>query len=194
MKINDCVFCHVDPALLIAESKSFFVIRDPFPLMEGHIMIVSKTHYGCVGELPPEQMHELNDLKDHFSTKIHDSFGEVSFYEHGRAGTCQASEGANAMPTCHHMHLHAIPLDSPIQKILEGQYLQISQKSFLDIPENFYRFGNYIFFENGRFGSYFFAADDSYVAPHLMRTLIAEIQGKPELAKWENYKRKGTAS
>jgi hypothetical protein len=31
MKIDECVFCHVDPTLLIEESITFLVIRDPFP-------------------------------------------------------------------------------------------------------------------------------------------------------------------
>jgi predicted component of viral defense system (DUF524 family) len=41
--------------------------------MPGHLMIVSKARYGCVGELSPVQMHELKGLKDQYGKQVHDS-------------------------------------------------------------------------------------------------------------------------
>lgn len=106
-KNSNCVFCQADEKLKIYETKNLFVLFDPYPLTEGHLMISSKCHYGCAGEIPEEFMEELSFLKEKVRLILNKVYGKTSFYEHGRAGGCMATDPGNRL--CHHFHLHALP-------------------------------------------------------------------------------------
>jgi diadenosine tetraphosphate (Ap4A) HIT family hydrolase len=118
--VYGCVFCEPREELIIEKSEHFIVLHDPFPLMPGHIMITSKEHFGCAGEIPENWFLELTSLKSKFSKKIKSDFRHISLYEHGRAGVCHAQDIDEADPnSCNHFHLHILPLEQNIQQELK---------------------------------------------------------------------------
>ena len=59
-----CIFCEPDDKKVIFESPNFWVTLDSSPLVEGHLLIHSKSHIGCTGEVPNYLFHELEELKN----------------------------------------------------------------------------------------------------------------------------------
>jgi diadenosine tetraphosphate (Ap4A) HIT family hydrolase len=190
-KIFGCVFCEPEEHLIVEETKNFFVLKDPFPLTDGHIMITTKEHYGCAGEIPQEWLEELNSLCSLYSYKTRDAYGSVSLYEHGRAGVCHAYDADEADPnSCNHFHLHLLPFEHNLRSKLKETYKETIIADFQQLSDEFYRLGNYIFYRNSYGDSHFYAVENKAVPPHLMRTLIAEEIGNPDLADWQKIESK----
>lgn len=54
-----CVFCHPNQLKTLLGTDHFWVTLDSSPLVEGHILIHSKSHIGCAGEVESETFLEL---------------------------------------------------------------------------------------------------------------------------------------
>ena len=102
-----CYFCDPCKGSIVQESENFIVLLDTFPIKQGHLMISSKKHYGCAGEIPNEWMLELLSLKENLRKKVEKLEGNAIFYEHGRAGCCMSSNPDGS--ECNHFHLHCLP-------------------------------------------------------------------------------------
>ena len=123
---KDCLFCKpTSPKKILLETSNFYVTFDDSPLLEGHLMIHTKIHYGCCGEIPEEQFEEFIHLKTQVKNIIENLYGVCSFYEHGRAGHCSISIDDTL---CEHFHLHALPLADDISSDIE---LHHKEKAFL---------------------------------------------------------------
>ena len=90
-----CVFCYPHQLKVLLETDHFWVTLDSSPLVEGHILIHSKAHIGCAGEVESETFPELLEVKNQIGQIIRNIYGSVSFYEHGRAGHCGITFGTN---------------------------------------------------------------------------------------------------
>lgn len=175
-----CMFCEVSNHLVVAATENFYLIRDLFPIVDGHLMIISKDHYGCMGELPHNQFVQVEELRNEAAQL----FAGRPFigYEHGRAGHCVKLKGTEI--TCHHFHLHYVPLALDIRPAIEPAFTA-QRTSGLASARNFYeRFGEYLYFENTAREGFFYPANNS-VAPHLLRTLVCEAAGLSERSDWE---------
>lgn len=181
---SQCVFCTPNPSLTILSSEHFSVIHDISPLIEGHLIIHSKEHFGCAGEVPEEYVAELLAVKEKISTLLSNVYGTVSFYEHGRAGHCLTDGPENRL--CHHFHLHALPLDIDISSTIDKSYTHIILKNFTDITLAFDTYGQYLYFENTEGDKYFYSINEE-IQTHYLRTVIAESIGFPERANWKQY-------
>jgi len=69
----DCAFCNHDEIThILKETPRFLLAADYAPLVEGHILIIPKSHYTCYGDVPGELDAELFALKaevQHFFTR-----------------------------------------------------------------------------------------------------------------------------
>ncbi|MBX9786973.1 MAG: hypothetical protein K2Y08_06515 [Alphaproteobacteria bacterium] len=184
-KNANCVFCEADENLKIYETKNLFILFDPYPLMEGHLMISSKEHYGCAGELPEEFIEELSFLKEKVRLILKKTYGNVSFYEHGRAGGCMATDPGNRL--CHHFHLHALPFTGDVHRDLETKFRGKPLEGFSMIKTYFEGYGEYLYFENCEGVSKFYPSSGKVVPSHHLRTLISQCLGHPHRADWETY-------
>lgn len=181
----NCVFCKPNKKLKFHQTDNFIVLFDPYPLIEGHIMIASKEHYGCAGELPEELLNEVTQLKLILGNIIKKAYGEVSFYEHGRAGGCMATDPGNRI--CHHFHLHALPFSIDLHSQLEREFISKSINEFSKIKPYFEGYGEYLFFENNNGKASFYPIKNQKIPPHYLRTLISNTINKPHRANWETY-------
>jgi diadenosine tetraphosphate (Ap4A) HIT family hydrolase len=176
-----CFFCYHPREGEVLATRSFSVVLDDSPLVEGHLLIHPREHWGCAGELPPDQMAELVDVREQVRELLLRSYGVASFYEHGRAGHCSSNGD------CNHFHLHALPIDVSIETPLAARFRRFDPKTYDSMPDLFERMGDYLYFEDhaGRM-SYFPASVE--IESHLLRTLIANAIGQPERANWESMR------
>ncbi len=184
-----CIFCEPFPAMHISDTMHFNLLADTFPVVPGHLMISSKDHYGCAGELPEELHSEFTTLKNNVAEQFRKNNTPVIFYEHGRAGCCLANNPDGSK--CEHFHLHALPVNLDITKHLDHTFQKIRMQDYSEIFENYYAYGNYLFFENCLGETFFYPAVDTAVSSHLLRTLICKELNVLERADWQQYTESG---
>lgn len=180
-----CLFCDPFPIMHVNNTENFNLLADTFPVISGHLMISSKEHYGCAGELPEELQVELIKMKNSIAATIRKNGNQVIFYEHGRAGCCLANNPDGSK--CEHFHLHVLPVAVDITQHLDQSFTKIKMKDYKEIFENYYAYGNYLFFENALGESFFYPAADSKVDSHLLRTLICKELNVLERSDWQRY-------
>lgn len=79
-----CIFCNPIYNLILYEDELIYILADPYPLIEGHLMIISKIHYGCVGEFERNVFSKLEALKANITNMLSTKYGATTIYEHGR--------------------------------------------------------------------------------------------------------------
>jgi diadenosine tetraphosphate (Ap4A) HIT family hydrolase len=188
-RIDNCDFCLGFPEELtpIAQTPNFYVYLDSSPLVMGHTMIVSKSHLGCAGEVPEEQVVELVELKNFVTSWVESTFGECVLYEHGRAGHCVVShDGKNK---CEHFHLHVLPTNNDVSgTMVNDGYKPMTMDNYAQITSLYERHGSYLYFENTKRKPLFFIAPDEKVESHYIRSLLAKSLDHPEAADWESFR------
>lgn len=181
-----CLFCHPNPGMEMYQTKHFRLLRVNFPAMAGHIMISSKLHFGSLGELESEMLPELDELKKNVSNWFRENFGSVSFYEHGRAGSCLSKDPHGQQ--CEHFHLNCIPTTVCIHNHLKGRlekYFCVNATQ--DICELFRKWGDYLYYENNLKDATYYPVLKSKIPPHFLRTLVCKELGTPEKADWQEH-------
>jgi diadenosine tetraphosphate (Ap4A) HIT family hydrolase len=182
----ECVFCNPSKELILAESENFTLMLDPFALIPGHLLLTSRAHYGCLGEVPEPLQEECSKLRLYGYDLLAKAFDKgVTRYEHGRAGHC-ISRGKSAR-SCHHYHEHLIPEDLSIHPLLESSFKSILYSEETEVIDLFDRYHEYLLVCESDGSKRFYVAKSENVPPHLLRTLTAKALGKPELHDWEGY-------
>lgn len=97
-----CFFCEITPDRVVRETASFIVIRDGFPVTEGHSLVISKRHAGNFFDLTPGESHELTDILHGLKKEMKDD-KSIDGFNIGM--NCGASAGQTVM----HFHCHLIP-------------------------------------------------------------------------------------
>jgi diadenosine tetraphosphate (Ap4A) HIT family hydrolase len=122
MAEEKCIFCNYDSIKedILWESDNFFVKVGVGILAPGHVMIISKKHLSCLGELPKQLTEEFIFLKDDVFDKIKSNFSEPIVYEHGVYSQ-----------SIKHAHLHFVPSKNSFYK-LEN----IGNKIFKDLESS----------------------------------------------------------
>ena len=73
----DCVFCGIVkkevPAKIVAENEKALAFMDVNPASDGHTVVISKKHYRCFSETPPETLASMASLCYKVANKISNS-------------------------------------------------------------------------------------------------------------------------
>lgn len=183
---KECVFCNPSTELILDSTPNFVLMFDPFPLVPGHLLITSKEHYGCLGEVPEHLQKECAELRDRACQMLTKAFNKNIFrYEHGRAGHCLAN-GISSR-SCHHYHEHLLPAELSLSSVMEARFKGITLGDLNDICRLFNKYDEYLLVEEPGIGARFYIAQSYDVEPHLLRTLVSEALNFPERANWETY-------
>lgn len=178
-----CVYCHPADHLIVAKLKNFNIVIDPYPLCEGHVMVISKEHFGCVGEMPAGLIGECHEISNVLSSFFIERYYDVLSFEHGRAGICIE----RGIP-CSHMHLHFLPAKVDVSGMLSRLFSAVDVEDLRHIPRHFHSFGEYIYYHNHLAkGRYLYLLNSQSIPPHYMRTVIADARAEPHLSDWETY-------
>ena len=191
-----CIFCFPTSDLVVHETDSLRLLVDTFPIQQGHTLISSKAHFGCMGDLnesvTPTVMDVVSLLELAKSKNVEES---LLIYEHGKAGSCHVQKGQ----FCEHFHLHLLPMKNeqvvkvfrsiiPLIKKIAPTFYTLN--SFLDLPELYDRFGEYLLLSDGK-NILFFPTSNKKIPSHFIRTLVCEELGVPEKSDWKNVNDKG---
>lgn len=187
--MHNCIFCHHEEQLskeVIFQTPNFYLLPNFTPIVEGDMMILSKSHYGCAGELDNSIREEFIGLRKLAKNLTYEIYGKVMSYEHGRAGHCvQLQE--TSIPS-HHFHMHILPAVVDIRESLRNLFREINLKCFSEIFHAYERNGNYLYYENNKNEKYFYPKDEKFVESHFLRSLICKELKTAELVDWEKYR------
>ena len=100
-----CPFCGItkhDEKRIIKENDLAFVVRDGFPISEGHTLIIPKRHVSSFFEITNEEHQALMALLEHAQKVLNQEF-KPDAYNIG------INDGVEAGQTVPHLHIHLIP-------------------------------------------------------------------------------------
>ena len=131
----ECAFCLRQKLMnILTESDSFFLLADHAPLIEGHLLLVPKTHYPCYGALDAKLEEEFLRMKTSATEFLTRTYRPPVFWEHGVFHQ-----------TVYHAHLHCFPF-GPLQLDL-STFHPHSIGSLAEIRAWYEQRGQYFYFE-----------------------------------------------
>ena len=105
MSLKDCLFCDekiIDEGLL-GKTNNFYLKANLYPSSPGHVMIISRQHFSCFGEMPDDLDEEYLAFLDKTKKRIAKFFSEPIVTEQGIHGQ-----------SINHAHAHIFPSVSEI--------------------------------------------------------------------------------
>lgn len=180
-KLDRCMFCDANDPLMLHQTENFYFSIDLSPLLSGHLIICSKQHFFCAGEITANLFSELIKIKNEIRFYLKKIYGQVVFFEHGRAGHCVMKGVEERL--CQHFHLHALPAFKDISGELDKQFSSLTLNSYEEISDFYNRFGEYLYYEDNNGKMHFYPVYRE-IPPHFLRTMIAKTHGFAERADW----------
>ena len=99
------------------ETEKLFVVPSLGPLTVGHILVLPKSHYYSVGEIPPADLPELEYVVRESHKILTLTFGSCLAFEHG------CVEDVGKPGACiDHAHLHMLPLKGDLRPAIEKRF------------------------------------------------------------------------
>ncbi|HHI94704.1 MAG TPA: HIT family protein [Gammaproteobacteria bacterium] len=103
MMKQQCLFCERSKLGLIEENSLSYAIRDKYPVMKLHTLILSKKHYENIFVLPAEELVSIFELAMICQEKILKEDDSVKGFNFG------SNSGEVAGQKIDHVHFHLIP-------------------------------------------------------------------------------------
>ncbi len=97
-----CPFCNLPAERILHDNAHTVVIRDAFPVSEGHTLIIPKRHVASFFDLTPAERNSLMELLDWANSDLLSRFGPD-------ACNLGINDGVAAGQTVLHLHVHLIP-------------------------------------------------------------------------------------
>jgi diadenosine tetraphosphate (Ap4A) HIT family hydrolase len=102
MPHTDCPFCSISPDRIIMENDHAVVIRDGFPVSEGHTLIIPKQHLSSWFETQAIEKAALLHAMDEVKQLLDEQFSPDGY-------NVGVNDGEAAGQTVLHLHIHLIP-------------------------------------------------------------------------------------
>jgi len=106
MKDNACIFCRIAqkqvPANLVYEDEKALAFLDIRPLNEGHTLVIPKTHYETIFDIPQELITYLHGITKRVAIAVKKATkadGISIIQQNGKAASQEVF----------HLHVHVIP-------------------------------------------------------------------------------------
>src|SRR5262245_46766870 len=103
---SECPFCQLTTDLeapsILATYRHCFVVKDRYPVTEGHLLIISKKHYAHWFVAPRTVQNDMIKAANEMQEWLEENY-QPDGYNVGI--NCQAAAGE----TIPHLHLHLIP-------------------------------------------------------------------------------------
>jgi ATP adenylyltransferase len=167
----------------LLESANFVVIPSLGSLVEGWVLIVPKKHFICMGALPADLLHELDQTKTAVAMTLSRQYGQLCAFEHGpHAVNRQVGCGVD------HAHLHLVPLQFDLRNAAERftpPELHWAPATLESCRAVFDKAQDYLYIEQP-LGSGRVAAHMG-LGSQVLRRAIAAYLGVPEQFSWRDY-------
>jgi histidine triad (HIT) family protein len=101
--MSDCVFCsRINQPETLFETASLYAMSDKFPVLPGHLLIISRAHLRCYADAPEAVVQELAVAATRLRRFLREAYGtEALLWENGVCGQ-----------TVFHAHLHLLPVST----------------------------------------------------------------------------------
>ncbi len=97
-----CPFCNLPAERLVLESEWVMALRDSFPVLPGHTLIIPRSHVQSFFEASPEEVGEMLQLLREAREGLQSELDPDGF-------NIGINDGEAAGQTVLHFHLHLIP-------------------------------------------------------------------------------------
>lgn len=102
----ECIFCKIIaaqvPSFVVHEDQTTIAFLDSGPLAEGHLLVVPRSHYSRLSEMPPE-------LAGDVCSKLPTLGRALMKVCNAGAYNILCNEGTDAGQAVKHVHFHLIP-------------------------------------------------------------------------------------
>ena len=99
---HECLFCALPASRIIDADANAVVIRDGFPVSEGHTLVIPRRHVGSFFEVTAAERESLLTLLERAKAEL-DRLYSPDGYNVG------INDGPAAGQTVPHLHIHLIP-------------------------------------------------------------------------------------
>ena len=99
---SSCPFCTLPPERIVTANESGWVVRDGYPVSNGHTLVIPRRHIGSFFELAAAERQQLLELLDLARAEL-DAELSPQGYNIG------INDGPAAGQTVPHLHIHLIP-------------------------------------------------------------------------------------
>jgi len=180
MAEKNCIFCNhkLIEKEILWNYNNFFIKVGVGILGPGHIMLVSKKHISCFGELPEGLKEEFKRIKEEVNKKVEDYFYRPIIFEQGAYGQ-----------SVNHAHLHFVPEQNDLYNLknIKEKFSNHTQrteiKNILEICKIFKEEGSYFYLEeNGE--KWIFHTKNLPERVLSFRKEFAKFTGLKELKDW----------
>ena len=99
---DTCPFCQPDSEQIWFEDQTSFVLRDAYPISQGHALVVPKQHIASLYDFPADRQAALWQLVSEARRRIDEELRPDGF-------NVGVNDGEAAGQTVMHAHIHVIP-------------------------------------------------------------------------------------
>ena len=102
--VAECVFCGLqqkNDRPILARTRSFFAVKDKYPVNEGHTLVIPYRHVSRLRDLTVEEFCEFRDILQ----TVQDELAA----QNAEGFNIGVNEGEVAGQTVPHLHIHVIP-------------------------------------------------------------------------------------
>ena len=101
--MTTCPFCNLEDDQVLLSNSTAVVIRDGFPVTEGHSLVIPRRHIESLFDLTEEEFQDLGELSSDVRRRLLDSDDTIEGFNIG------VNDGTVAGQTVPHCHVHIIP-------------------------------------------------------------------------------------
>jgi len=76
---NECLFCSVEPDLIILQNSLAFVMFDEFPVSQGHSLIIPRRHVADYSDLTANEIQAIHQILAEARPLIQERFSPDGF-------------------------------------------------------------------------------------------------------------------
>ena len=101
--MNNCIFCNLPNDRIIHEYKSFYIVRDLYPVTKLHSLIITKRHIPSYFQCNSEEIKEIPIILNTQREELMLEDETITGFNIGM------NIGEDAGQTIFHFHMHIIP-------------------------------------------------------------------------------------
>jgi diadenosine tetraphosphate (Ap4A) HIT family hydrolase len=181
---ENCRFCFPpDKERILKKTKNFYIMLSLGPIVEGHMLIITKKHIPSFQRLPKHLVAEFLAIKGAVKKILSEEYGDCIFFEHNLSST---SITKRETPHDYHAHLHCIPTDVDILEGIKEVLTPIHVDNWYSFGVHAGRFSESIYYEDNNEDMYIFSVN-RHLRKQFLRYLLAKKLGVPERADWTIY-------
>lgn len=99
---HSCPFCTLPPERIVAANEVGWIVRDAYPVTNGHTLVIPRRHISSFFELASDERQRLLELLDIARAGLNVDL-------HPQGYNIGINDGTAAGQTVPHLHIHLIP-------------------------------------------------------------------------------------